>query len=182
MYGTDRQTFSSPTVNSDRYRLIVLQGAGTGPRVQVVDCERGTQLFDWQGYVARHLINSGELGVTPNGQCRCYGCDKHRVCHLALLAAAARMTLSSLPAAHRQVAETMLQYSDLHLSAAEIKGLIAVDNEYILPRQVEICLADLVDRNLIQRIAIDNRHVFYDVDTRPHKHVFDAEAGRIFDA
>lgn len=177
-----RQSRSFSMGQTARYRLAVLQGADSGPRIQVMDCDRGSQLFDWQGYVARHMLNSGELDDVAAGQCGCFPCDKYRVSHLALVAAAARMTLSHLPAAHRHVATTLLQNSDQHLSAADVRELIAIDFRGIVLQDVESYLGDLVRWELIQRIDVDGGQVFYDVDTRPHEHRFDPVAGRVYDA
>ena len=83
-----------------RYRLIVLNNPESGVRVQVIDCERGYQMFDWRGVVAERLLDSGELDRLNVHQCGCYPCDKYLVCHLALVAAAYRSLFACSTTAH----------------------------------------------------------------------------------
>lgn len=166
----------------ERYRLIVLNCLHSGLHIQVIDCARGCQLFDWRGYVARHIVNSGEVGSLGIGRFGDYSCDKNFVCHLALVAAASHTIYSKLPTAHRHVAEAMVANSSEHLTAVDLTLLLAVTRTELRQNQVELCLDDLVSWKWIQRVTINQNNVFYDVDTRPHEHVFDPVTRRISDA
>ncbi len=79
-----------------RYRLLVLNSPESGPRIQVLDCERGCEVFDWQGREARHLLDSGELHCLKTRRYGYHPCDKQTVWHLALIAAAARSVCRAL--------------------------------------------------------------------------------------
>lgn len=72
-----------------RYRLIVLCGDDKCPQIQVVDCDRGREMFVWHGDVARHLLESGALNNLESRPCGCFPCEKSQVLHLALIAASA---------------------------------------------------------------------------------------------
>jgi len=139
-------------------------------------------MFDWQGCVARYLTNNGFLDCVSVGDCGFFTCNKNTVCHLALIAAASRTVLSSLPVMHRKISETMVEHSSEHLTSVDVQSLLAIESHDLRLRQIENCLSDLVTWNLIQEIVVNTKSKFYDVDTRPHEHIFDPKSGRIHDA
>ena len=47
---------------------------------------------------------------------------------------------------------------------------------------IHACLDDLTTWKVIQRIVIDDENVFYDVDMRPHLHIFDPVTRSLVDA
>ena len=177
------QTIHAPAKAAKaRYRLVVMDCPDTGPRIQVVDCDRGCRMFDWQGDVARYLLHSGEferLGTARNG---CYPCDKQTVWHLALAAAAARSVIARLSPMHQRVTHALFSNVNHHHTADDVLSLLAVENHTISAEDVGTCLGDLVREKIIQRIAVDTDNVFYDVDTRPHRHSFDPANRRLYDA
>lgn len=177
---TPVESFTPPEI--ERYRLVVLRSEDASPRLQVFDCERGCQMFDWHGYAARYLINEGGLDSIDTRHCGCYPCNKHLVSRLALAAATSQSMYSKLPDVHRCIARVLTARSSEHLTARDVReGILAV-SRMESTSDVDQCLSDLVDWHLLQRIVIDEHNVFYDLNTRPHEHVFDPETRRISDA
>ena len=173
------QKVSTP---SSRYRLVVIVGENNPACIQVIDCERGHPVFDWSGYIARHLLNSDALQHVDPKICRCYPCNKDLVCHLALVAAAARSVAAMLSPAHEVVAKVLLENPLHHHTAEDVSCLMAVEGRTIAEMEVEKELDDMAGSGIIQRITVDNDNVFYDINTRPHEHVFDPATRTLRDA
>jgi len=78
-----------------RYQLIVNRAAAGGVGLRVLDLRTGYWLFEWDGFIARYVIEHG-------GLCRdlravgCHDCDKCLVWHLAMIAAAGKTLLARL--------------------------------------------------------------------------------------
>lgn len=169
-------------VAASRYRLLVMNCPDSGARIQVVDRERECQLFDWSGYVARHLLDSGDLDRLALCRCGCHPCDKEVVWHLALRAAAARSVYAGLSPTHRHVARILLQNPSHHHTSLDVQCLMAAERQPMTGQAINTCLSDLVRWNMLQRIVVDTDNVFYDVVTKPHPHVFDPVSRSLRDA
>lgn len=158
-----------------RYRVDV----STRPhRVRVFDRGASTPLFDWRGVAARHLVRSGAI---PEELCAegSHGCDKSLVQHLALAAASANV---ALPRPHAWVAGILHAHPERHLPEEDVLSLALLEAPSVGARRVLECIDDLVRWQIITRIAVDAAHVFYDIETEPHLHVFDASTGELRDA
>ena len=173
---------STERPQAGRYRLVVMPCPDSGVRVQVVDCRDGFQVFDWRGYVARHLLNSGELDREQARLCGCYPCTKTKAWHLALVAAAARTVYTGLSPLHQRVTGLLLSNPSHHHTADDVGTLLAAECREVAGDALAACLDDLVARNVVQRIDVDAQNVFYDVNTRPHEHVFDPVTRTLADA
>ncbi len=163
------------TAASHRFRVDIRRQP---LRVLVFDRNSKTPLFDWRGAAAEHLTGSGAI---PERLCceGSHGCDKALVMHLAL--AAASMT-AALPRPHAWVAGILHAHPERHLSRNDVLCLALLDAPNVSERQVLHCIDDLVRWRLVNRIEVDAEHVFYDIDTEPHLHVFDASTGELRDA
>lgn len=147
-------------------------------RVRVYDRRSATPLFDWRGMAALNLVDSGAI---PESLCAegSHACDKALVMHLALAAASMNV---ALPRPHAWVAGILHSHPERHLSKDDVVCLAMLDAPNVGKRRVLDCLDDLVRWRLISRIDVDADHVFYDIVTEPHLHVFDASSGELRDA
>lgn len=163
------------TVERHRYRLEISRRPH---RVRVHDNRSATPLFDWRGAVALRLVESGAIpaGLSSDGDHRC---DKSLVMHLALAAASMNV---ALPRPHAWVAGILHSHPERHLSQDDVVCLAALEAPNVNQRQVLDCIDDLVRWRLIARIVVDTDHVFFDIVTEPHLHVFDARSGELRDA
>lgn len=139
-------------------------------------------MFDWTGYVARHLLNSGDLDRVALRRYGCHPCDKELVWHLALRAAAARSVYTGLSPTHRRVARVLLQNPSHHHTSLDVHCLMAAERLPMTRQAIETCLSDLVRWNMLKRIVVDAGNVFYDVVTKPHAHIFDPVSRSLRDA
>ncbi|MEM9058099.1 MAG: hypothetical protein AAGD86_11515 [Pseudomonadota bacterium] len=182
-----------------RYALYTDRSA-EGASLRIVDRTDGSLFMQWHGDLAEALLNHPDLAL-PSGPRGCKACSKAAVWDIALAAAGISVALGepqaplpgllagrlekrsiSLPRQHEQVAATVFCHPDAHLSLADVYCLMTLNNPAVRETAVHECLEDLVSWSLLQRIEVDNEHVFYDTDMQPHLHLFDPESGNLTDA
>ncbi|MEM1439856.1 MAG: hypothetical protein AAF545_15170 [Pseudomonadota bacterium] len=79
------------------------------------------------------------------------------------------------------VARLLFDHPGEHFTARDVVCLATLVSPALKPIDVEEALAELAGVGVIQRIAIDNGPVFYDIDTRPHAHHYDPSSGQLRD-
>ena len=177
-----------------RYEISVLDGRYGLFAVRIFDLEQQRDLVTWQGEVARYLLASGAL---PFGYASRFRTNKSTVWHLVLVAAAvtANEELETPPllaerlerlgleltGAETRLARLLFEYPGQHLSEDDIICLCSLRypaTGHCVPELLE----RLANAGVIQKIAIDRDTVFFDLDTRPHVHVFDRRTRQLFDA
>lgn len=175
-------TFELTPTRSARFRVVVMRCPDSGARIQVVDCAHRCQMFDWTGFVARHVLNSGSMDSSRIQECVCFPCNKELVWHLALTAASARTVYSGMEPHVKRVAQILMRNPTHHHTADDVLCLSAFDNRAWSEQLVSACLDELVERKIVQRIVVDGENIFHDVVTRPHEHVFDPVSRCLYDA
>jgi len=68
-----------------------------------------------------------------------------------------------------------------HLSAEEVHASVNADGRHVSRATVYNTLGLFVSRGLVREVIVDPARVFYDPNTDPHHHFFDADAGRLID-
>ena len=76
----------------------------------------------------------------------------------------------------------MFQYPGKHLRREDAVGITALEYPSVDTRRIESLLDDLVRWRVIQRIDVNDEHVFYDINTTPHLHVYRSQTGELDDA
>ena len=182
----------------NRYQLYVADNPGQNPSIRVYDSVLQRVLLTWNGAIAREILDAGFLPYCVRAA-GCHGCDKNLVKELTMSAAAISMLLDRgqqdcrlrrrledldlrLPASHHRVAATLFAYPDRHLGHEELICLLTLRDPAVYRGRVERELDDLVAWNVIQRITVSQDKVFYDINTSPHLHVFDAACDELRDA
>ena len=87
-----------------------------------------------------------------------------------------------LPGPHQLVARTLFSRRGEHFSEPEVVCLLSLECPSMRTSLIQACLDDLTTWKVIQRIVIDDENVFYDVDMRPHLHIFDPATRSLIDA
>lgn len=87
-----------------------------------------------------------------------------------------------LPGPHLKVAKTLFERRGEHFSESDVVCLMSLECPSMRTSLVHTCLDELTAWNVIQRIVIDSENVFYDVDMRPHLHIFDPASRSLYDA
>ena len=87
-----------------------------------------------------------------------------------------------LPGSHLLVAKTLFARRGEHFSEADVVCLLSLECPSMRTSLIHTCLDELTAWKVIQRIVIDEENVFYDVDLRPHLHIFDPATRRLSDA
>jgi len=82
----------------------------------------------------------------------------------------------------KHVARLLFSYPGQHLSIADVCSLLAMQGLPVSNREAGTWLDELAARGITQRIEVSAVHVFYDIDTRPHVHIYDHETGKLRDA
>ena len=152
-------------------------------------------MLKWRGEVARRLLALAGLPdrIRTSGS---HPCSKKLLKCLSLAAAKIELELSrsealsdrlaglreDIPPAHRRVAEMLFNHPGKHLSEQQVVGVLQLQHPCIDTRCVVPLLDDLVAWNVIQRVEVDARRRFYDIDTRPHLHVYCAGTDELIDA
>ena len=177
-----------------RYEVSVLDGRYGLFAVRIFDLEQQQELVTWQGDVARYLLATGAL---PNGNTSRFRANKSTVWHLVLVAAAFSTNEEletppllaerleqlgvALTGAETRLARLLFEYPEQHLSRDDVICLCSLrypGTSHCVPELLE----RLVNVGIVQRIVIDQDTVFFDLDTRPHVHVYDRRSGQLFDA
>lgn len=195
-----------PAVN--RYRLFITARGSNAAALSVHDHNRSFPVLEWRGTFARRLLDSDPLPPRDltNGT---YDLDKSDIQQLALAAVSVAMNsrlhnnhkatevcaraehnLSlrlkrlhiQIPAFHKRVARLLFQYPGKHLLKEDAVGITVLQYPSVDTRRIESLLDDLARWHVIQRIEVDDEHVFYDIDTTPHLHVYRSQTGELDDA
>lgn len=176
------------------------------PRLRVVDLLQDADLADWHGHIAERLLDCGLLPASLAAGGDCYGC-KNLIQRLALLAASESMvTLPSadetdravptpcsltrrlrilnlrLSSDEHSIARLLFGHVDRHLSTGDVACLLGLRNAPVTDRRVEAILQALVEKQVIQRLPVHDGPTFYDIDTRPHLHIYDRDSNTLRDA
>ena len=83
---------------------------------------------------------------------------------------------------HERIANVLFARPGWHYAHDDVVCTLALCLPVVGRRRVEQHLDDLVRWLVIQRIVVDTNNVFYDIDTTPHLHVFDARSRELHDA
>lgn len=185
-----------------RYRVVITNEPGSDVAVRVYDRLRDQVLGCWIGETARRLLDSDVLGYNCLS-CPVEVCDKRFVRQLMLVAARIQMELERrattglpedplqtrlcelrlrLPDFHKRVATLLFDRPGHHLSDADAHCLAQFEYPFIEEERIDGILDDLVRWRVIQRIVVDARKAFYDIDTRPHLHVYCRQTNALRDA
>lgn len=87
-----------------------------------------------------------------------------------------------LVAPHQQIARLLFSYPGNHFSGEEVSCLMLLECPSLEVQRITAQLDDLARWQVIQRIEVDTDNVFYDIDTRPHLHLFDPGSRQLSDA
>ena len=60
--------------------------------------------------------------------------------------------------------------------------LLAIENRAVTQDTADRCLDELVAAGELQRIDVPGKNVFFDIDTTPRVHLYDAEQDAVRDA
>lgn len=88
----------------------------------------------------------------------------------------------ALGAAHSRIARLLFEHPGHHFSQAEVFCLLELEDIPVRRSNVMRWLDELASLQVLQRIDAAPGRVFYDVDTRPHLHIFDETTGELRDA
>ena len=182
----------------DRYQLYVSDQPGDTASIRVYDGMLKRVLLTWQGAVAREMLDSAMLPFCIRAT-SCHGCDKALIQKLTLAATAISLALDlgeeaeglrrrlekldrRLSAFHHHIASLLFAHPGKHFAHDEIVCLLTLQNPCICRDRIEAHINDLVDWQVVQRIAVDRDRKFYDVNTEPHLHVFNPRSGELHDA
>ena len=149
----------------------------------------------WRGKTARRLIASGRLPRELVSVSR-ISTDKTVVRDLILEAAKLTTDPSTgepalqarldalglkLNGALRQVAEMVFEHPEHHHSIDDVRSLLALSGSLLQYRVAELLQA-LLEMGVLMQVVVDSNIVFYDVNTSPHLHIFDAHRCVLEDA
>ncbi len=201
-----RPEAAQPTVN--RYRLFITARGSNAAALSVHDHNRRFPVLEWRGTFARRLLDSNPLPPRDltNGT---YDLDKSDIQQLALAAVSIAMNSGpyndykaaevckraernlslrlrrlriQIPVFHMRVARLLFQYPGKHLLKEDAVGITELQYPSVDTHRIESLLDDLARWHVIQRIDVDDEHVFYDIDTTPHLHVYRSQTGELDDA
>lgn len=177
-----------------RYQISILDGRYGLFAIRIFDRERKQDVVTWRGDIARKLLAVGALPADRNSRILA---DKSAVWHLVLAAAAYASNEESetppllaerlerlgveLTGAETRLARLLFEYPEQHLSLDDIVCLFALRYPATSHRVAEL-LERLARDGVVQKIIIDPDTVFFDLDTRPHVHVFDRRTRQLVDA
>ena len=188
-----------------RYCIDISGFSGPEPLILVSDRLRRRTILEWQGSVARQLLDSHALPLARLRDGR-HDCDKALMQRLAMAGAAAISRLSQ-PEGTRQAASTtgetagdisttgnsrvalhgcverlLAEFPKQHLAEEDIVCLMHFRLPCVSEDQVRTALNDLTNWRRLQRISVPGGSVHYDTDTRPHLHVYDCRTRQLRDA
>ena len=191
-----------------RYRVSVEIRPGHAPKISVTDKHSGRVLLNWRGDVAKKLLDLDAVRRRAQHS-RSFDCDKPLLKRLAIAGAAASrqvgvqhgepkpalpqnvvrkcdapdtQTTSRWSSLHGVLTGLLQEFQKQHLAEEDIVCLMQFRLPCIPRRQVREALSDLADWNHVQQITVPTGAVHYDLDTRPHLHVFDAATQQLRDA
>ena len=185
-----------PSPTQYRYQLSVLDGGCGVASVRIYDRIRCLDIAVWTGEAARRIMAAGILPAELHRSGR-YLAGKSFIWHLMLASAAVTADLANdyskplderlaelgieLRGAKARVAVTLFDYPGQHLSRSEVQCLIGLGCPAAATRVPEY-LDELVALRVISEIVVDEDNIFYDIDTRPHLHIFDPIRRELLDA
>ena len=178
-----------------RFRLLVSCRPGSETALHIYDRLDRCVIMKWRGEIARRLLWSGCLpdAIRTSGS---HPCSKTLLKRLSLAATRIELELArgqalndrlkllqdDIPPPHRRVAELLFSHPGKHLSEHEVVSLMLLQYSCIDGQSIPAFLDDLVAWDVVQRVEIDARRRFYDIDTRPHLHVYCPETDELHDA
>ena len=183
-----------------RFRLLVDNGSLGPTTLEVVDRGAQHRLAQWRGPIAKRLLESAALPRLFK-QSGTHECDKAFVQQLMLAAAVIdlpreitcarrcgpipcrdRRDDDGRSVLHIRLVQMLNAHPGHHFSQDDIVCLTLLENPALNASRIILHLDDIVRWRLVQRIRIDDDHVFYDLDTRPHLHVYDTRRRILMDA
>ena len=180
---------------NERFRLLVSAQRGSETALHIYDRQDRVVLLKWRGELARRLLGMSGLPdqIRTSGS---HPCSKTLLKCLSLAAAKIELELSrgaalgdrlaalrdDIPPAHRRVAEMLFSHPGKHLSEQQVISILQLQYPCIDAQSVAPLLDDLVSWQVILRVEVDAQRRFYDIDTRPHLHIYCAETDELSDA
>jgi Fe2+ or Zn2+ uptake regulation protein len=179
----------------DRFRLLVSGRPGSKTALHIYDRQDRRVLMKWRGEIARRLLWSGCLPHTSRTS-GSHPCSKILLKRLSLMATRIELELAQdqalndrlralqddIPPSHRRIAELLFSHPGRHLSEHEVISLMLLQYPCIEGPGVAALLEELVTWGVVQRVEVDAHRRFYDIDTRPHLHVYCPETDELRDA
>ena len=191
-----------------RYHIDISGYSSQDPLIFVTDRVRRRTILQWQGAIAGRLLESTALPLASmkNGR---HDCDKPLMQRLAMAGAAATSSLAdgrrrkvesrtgsctehavvtSESTTRRQavlhgcVVRLLEDFPKQHLAEEDIVCLMQFRMPCVSGTQVKMALDDLAAWKRIQRITVQGGSAHYDLDTRPHLHIYDARTRELRDA
>ncbi|MEM9403902.1 MAG: hypothetical protein AAGA44_15625 [Pseudomonadota bacterium] len=80
------------------------------------------------------------------------------------------------------IARLLFRYAGRHLSTDDVTDLLGLRNAPVTRKRVNAVLNELVDKQVVQQLPVYGGPTFYDVDTRPHLHIYDRDSNTLRDA
>lgn len=158
------------------------------------------RLARWQGRMANRLLVSQTLPERYRAS-GSHPCDKHLVRRIMMTAAAVGLTSaesdnrpvdirvgrlranrSRRSGLHDRILELLHGHPSYHFSQHDLICLVGLESPCIDAATIAAHLEDIVRWRLVQRIEVDTDNVFFDINTTPHLHVYDARFRRLLDA
>lgn len=191
-----------------RYRVTIVENAVRAPGISVSDRHSGRLILSWRGRVAERILDMDALGLRCRGDSG-FDCDKPLLQRLAIAGAAAERQLADSPdvplpnhrhdesledrrlperssdrwsSLHGAVQYLLEAFPGQHLAEDDVVCLMQFRLPCLSRQQVRSALSDLADWNKVQTIRVPTGAIHYDLDTRPHLHVFDARTQQLYDA
>lgn len=181
--------------DGDRFRVLVSCQPGSETALHIYDRLDSCVLMKWRGEVARRLIYTAGLpeSVRAGGSGTC---SKTLLQQISLAATRIELEMSrdhaldarllslrdDVPPPHRRIAELLFGHPGKHLSEHDVVSMMLLQYPCIDRQSVPPLLDDLVAWGVVQRVEVDAHRRFYDIDTRPHLHVYCPETNELRDA
>lgn len=98
------------------------------------------------------------------------------------LSARLRRLGASLGRDDMAVAKLLFSKPGQHFSTDDVACLLQLRDRPLPSHRIDAALDRLTALEVIQRIDVAPGRVFYDIDTRPHLHLYDEKTGELYDA
>lgn len=178
-----------------RFRLLVSCQQGSETALHIFDRQDGRVIMKWRGEIARRLLHSDRLPATARNS-GSHPCSKSLLQRLSLAATRIELEMTrddalngrladlklDIPPPHRRAAEVLFSHDGKHLAEYQVVCLMLLQYPCIDAERIPALLDDLVSWRIVQRVEVGADRRFYDVDTRPHLHVYCAESNELHDA
>lgn len=192
---SSRGDATPPRVDTERYRLLVTCHAEAETAIHVYDRQLRRVILKWRGAVARGLLRTNILRPEQRSS-GSHDCDKSLIRKLTIAASRIRIRLQrrgsldsrldelhrDIPLFHRRIALMLFDHPGHHFSEQEIVCLLLLEFPFVGGERIAASLRDLARWRIIQCVEIDEHTRFYDIDTRPHLHVYCPRANELRDA